>query len=224
MKVPTFNKSLKKIRDYGRLFGIKIILKKDVENHYNSLSRSIMVDSNEPYDRIINILLHEIGHHHDDSLHPKETDSSDLRMAYGKMEQHDHEVDLLKKRRLDLASKIEEGPIRDIIIKIAEDRDIYTSKAENRLLKEFRGDKKNWLTMRQRKIITHPYRYFSKECYLTLLQREKVIEVETRAWEYGEKIAKMLNIKFSKSFYKQKTQSIKTYKENVLVIDPLYKL
>jgi hypothetical protein len=223
MKLTTFNQNLKKIREYGKLFGIRLILAKGAESSFEPKTKTIRIDSSEPYDSIINILLHEMGHHHDDNLHPHETDNHDSNTAYGKLNKHDHEIDLLEKKRIKLAGLIEDGAVKNIIMKIAYDRSSTLSRAEEEKLRQFRGDKKNWLSMRQRKLLTHPYRYYSKACYLTEKQREKIIEVETRAWEYGEKIAKMIKVKFTKSFYKQKQSSLRTYKLYILTIDPLYK-
>ena len=223
MRAKTYNQNIKKFKEYGKLFGIKISVIKAGRNCYDPTSRTIEIDKNEDREDIVNLILHEMGHHHDDSLHPNKTDSYDVRTAYLKMDLHDEEIRKLRKKLLKLAESIEDGAIKKIIMKLSQDETVILSRSEDMKLKEFRGNKRNWLKMNQRKILTHPYRYFSKECYLTAMQKEKVIEVENRAWEYGEKIAHMIGVKIAKSFYKLKTECIGTYYKYVLTIDPLYR-
>ena len=219
MRDYTFKRNLKKLRDYGKLFGLKIILRKNAETRYESSLKTIMIDSSDNRNKIIETLLHEIGHHHDDSLHSLEIDNNNVRTAYHKLNKHDHEIDMLFSRRIKLANSIESGHLKEIILKIAKNRLILLNNSEEKILREFRGDKSNRLSMRQRKLLTHPYRYFSRECVLTLKQKNLILEVERRAWDYGEKIAKMIGIKINKSFYKNKEESLNSYRRFILTME-----
>jgi DNA-directed RNA polymerase subunit F len=219
MKASTFKKNMRMIRNYAKLYKIKIVLSAHLDPEddcYLPYHKRIQVSKNQKPDRIINILLHEIGHHHDDSLHPKEAVNPLNLRALGKNSALEQKFIWVKRQRIKLANRLLDPVLKKAVMNLAYGKKVALYQQAK--IDELREDLISDLSARERKLLRDARITFYQKFYLTFEEKEALLLAEKRAWEYGEQIGKMLSIKFSKSFYKDRAKSLTSYSKNSILI------
>lgn len=210
MRDSQYRKQLKKIRVYCKLIALRLKTSKSFDPEDDALfskKKLIKVSSNQPNGVIICAVLHEIGHYIDAIHHPKEF----YGRVYAKASNRLYEREVFINER-DYARK-----------KLAE-MNICTPTQLKALEKVECGEK---LTAIQEEaylklLVSHevPKKYkiafvSDDEIYdkfkLTPEEYQVNINIETRAWDFGETVSELLGIKLPKEWEKERRNCIKQY-------------
>lgn len=212
MRESQHKRQLKKIRVYCKLVALKLVISKTLDPSEDAIfleEKIIKISSRQSSGKIICAILHEIGHFIDSVHHPKDFYGRTSVRVSGRL----HEREKLITRRDEARKELAKMKIWTPLQKKALDKRVQGKDLTKIQELAFLEISKHLELPRRLRIAFLSKDEIIRKFKLTQEELRINLDIETRAWDFGEKLSRLLGFKVPIEWEKEKRLAIKSYQD-----------